>query len=126
MDDLIIWLRAQLDEDEQTALVAIEGPWRVEPMRDFHFGVVSSETGFEGEDDQLAITNLQTDAEHICRHDPARVLREVVAKREIITVCAAAIGGNVNPGAMGNAEFILQLMGVPYSDRSGYCEEWRP
>ena len=63
---------------------------------------------------------------HVARHDPARVLREIEAKREIVNVCAAEIAGNVNPSAIGNAEFVLRLMGVPYSEHPGYQESWKP
>lgn len=88
--DLADSLRARLDEDEQVAR-ACEGPkWLARPERDpdvdawFPTDVVlrTAETGHtlwydEGRD-------VQEEAVHAARHDPARVLAEVAAKRRII------------------------------------------
>ena len=91
--DLVEFLRARLDEDEQAARAASPGPWR-------------AESGYEG--DEWAIKSpvstadsfpsgdvagpgyegggvwSRGDAEHIARHDPARALREIKAKRRIV------------------------------------------
>jgi hypothetical protein len=76
--DLVAFLRARLDEDEQAART---------------LGGVTLDAYLEGGDDGWAVEgeggigaiigdrNL---AEHIARHDPTRVLREVEAKRQII------------------------------------------
>lgn len=112
MDDLVEWLRLQLDEDEQLARAAAGpspggGEWMM------------SDTGRHP-----GYTPEQ--AEHIALHDPARVLREVEAKRRLIgahpeldrcTACAAGESGRC-PN--------LRLLALPYSDRPGYREEWKP
>lgn len=62
-------------------------------------------------------------AEHIARHDPARVLAEVDAKRRIIEVAI----GEMDHGDFGWAwSQVLALLALPYADRPGYQDEWRP
>ncbi|MGW3992387.1 DUF6221 family protein [Amycolatopsis sp. NPDC004772] len=84
MDDLAAFLNARLDADERVALAATEGMWAALETQDFKFGVWPSGTGFSGEEDQLATANVETDALHIVRHAPARVLADVAAKRRLL------------------------------------------
>jgi hypothetical protein len=63
---------------------------------------------------------------HVEMNNPDFVLADVASKREIITVCAGTIGANVNPGAIGDSEYVLQLMGVPSSAHPDYQESWKP
>jgi hypothetical protein len=94
--DLVEFLRAQLDADEQFALLACAGrsgsspnvladgapiPWR-----DDHRNVWVS-----GRDSAATAASAGI-ATHIARHDPARVLREVEAKRRIIDRCVYLMG----------------------------------
>jgi hypothetical protein len=81
-------------------------------------------------------------AEHIVRHDPARVLREIDAKRQMIgefiryeseidyargcchsedAIVSGLHGGHLPKDILG-----LRLLALPYADRPGYREEWRP
>nr|WP_237281383.1 DUF6221 family protein [Streptomyces caniscabiei] len=73
---------------------------------------------------------------HIVRHDPARVLREIDAKRRIIaehtvtepyafegetgtiTYCPICLSDGKCP--------TLRLLALPFADREGYREEWAP
>lgn len=91
MSELVAWLRAQLDEDERLARAATRsggggedddgvwspaeaGPWgeaRVEGI-----GITIYDEG----------GHTPEQAGHIARHDPARVLREVEAKRRIMEI----------------------------------------
>ncbi|MER7046747.1 DUF6221 family protein [Streptomyces jumonjinensis] len=69
-------------------------------------------------------------AGHIARHDPARVLREIDAKRRVLTEYAEVIhnegasyewaGGWAN--GLGRAAALLAL---PYTDHPDYREAWR-
>jgi hypothetical protein len=115
MDDLITWLRAQIDDDEKYASAAIEEGERL--------GVTWPEAwGPNGAD--MRIRQL-----HIARHDPDRVLREVKTKRQIIDLFEAARAFAFRPDspasgaalALGDAVASLAL---PFSDRPGYQEEW--
>lgn len=98
MDDLVAFLTARLDEDEADARnacpprrpVSSGEAWAVEssdahePMSDGGIpAAVWVVTGPEGEDGIAAVNNHHR-AVHIARHDPARVLAEVAAKRRMI------------------------------------------
>jgi hypothetical protein len=132
MDDLVTWLREQIDEDEQVARRADHAdpaPWCTEGHeRDarvltYTGGVFHGSSG----DMRLAV------AEHIARHDPARVLREVKAKRRILDGIASRLDEDeddhrwegADAETDGMASTVLRLLALPYADRPGYRDEWR-
>jgi pyrimidine deaminase RibD-like protein len=58
---------------------------------------------------------------HIARHDPARVLADVAAKRAIVALHPCDDCG------MGNDPCsTLRLLAQPYAEHPDYDEEWRP
>ncbi|MFD7996860.1 DUF6221 family protein [Streptomyces mexicanus] len=125
MDDLVQWLRAQLDEDERVARLALDQTgdnWRA-----YYKQIIAANPRF-GEDP--ADANTSEVADHIARHDPTRVLAEVEAKRQVIEQYESI--GNPPPSEIGpdlvRAELgrVLRLLALPYADRPGYREEWRP
>ena len=70
--------------------------------------------------------------EHIARHDPARVLREVEAGRAIVRRCAGVMdemdvypNGLVSPRAL-LARQVLMWLGVTWADYPDYDGEWKP
>lgn len=72
-------------------------------------------------------------AEHIVRHDPARVLREVEAKRRILA--AYVDDDRVRFGAFESCsdscpvqvlDEVVKLLAAPYSDHPDYRQEWTP
>ena len=72
-------------------------------------------------------------AAHVAEFDPARVLREVEAKRRILDDYERAFEDRkLHPGdlALAGARLalhgVVKLLALPYSDRPGYREEWRP
>ena len=80
-DDLRAFVAARLDEDEAAARAATEGPWS--------FAGYDSADGWPivaNDEHEIVSRSGSDDAEHIARHDPARVLREVTAKRAILAV----------------------------------------
>jgi hypothetical protein len=77
-DDLVAFLRARLDEDEQAARETL---WEGSGNKP-DWELPSSATVDVGGDEFYA--GDATIARHIARHDPARGLREVEAKRRII------------------------------------------
>lgn len=98
-DDLAAWLLEQLARDEQAA--------RALPN---------------------AIGGLQS------RFSPAKLVADCEAKRRIVNDIVPAVdkmdeaiaiewGGGA---ADGTADDLLQLLALPYSDRPGYRDEWRP
>lgn len=121
MDDLVRWLTARLDEDERIAReaeAAKEDGWWWRP---------DAESAAE---------------RHVAAHDPARVLREIDAKRQLLPevfAYEAKIDGEW--GCCHDADEIaagecperqpkditaLRLLALPYTDRDGYRDSWRP
>src|ERR1017187_854516 len=81
---LVASLRAHLDEDEAAAKVlgAVEGHWVVVIPEGSAEPFLASETRGRA---YLALPEPMLDyLMHFARHDPARVLREVAAKRAIL------------------------------------------
>ena len=122
--DLIAFLNARLDEDEAAAK-AVRQPrnWHQGDESDpwaswdrdmiymwppeFHTPIESDKhwRGLQADDDHLAA--------HIARHDPARVLREVAAKRAILD----AVGYD-------DREDVAGHLAAVWSDHPDYRQEW--
>lgn len=149
MDDLVQWLHAQLDEDERTARAATPGPWVANKHK--YGAEVYTESGEGVALDHDAGGVGWDDADFIAANDPARVLREIDAKRQVIkafTVSAERMeelaeererlkvrGYDTLMTEMDLTTAIhqrdvlggvLQLFALPYADRPGYRDEWRP
>lgn len=110
-DDLIVWLRAQLDEDERGINEWIEVPWDgllSSPLRAVH--EITEQVGVQ------------------------RMRAEVAAKRAILdsydededrvtfghwTSCSDSCPGNV-------IYEVVKLLASVYADRPGYRDEWKP
>ena len=124
--DLVAFLRARLDEDEQTARAATPGPWRHSPDKHwrkpgtswFEEAVFAGPAGSgatciagTGEtDDQQSMA----DAAHIARHDPARVLAEVDAMRRTLVRCEEAMLSGV-PVLVHFAEETVRELALPWA-----------
>ncbi|MEF9521303.1 DUF6221 family protein [Streptomyces sp. RB13] len=129
MDDLVQWLRAQLDADERIAHRAGDSFRQIGAT-----GVIVATEGDRAE--ECASANWAGIAEHIVAHDPARVLREIDAKRQVIDLHAPGemeyVDGDVCMACdvRGGEPFYpcktLRLLALPYADRPGYRDEWRP
>lgn len=132
--DLVQWLRAQLDEDERIARAATQGDWVwsrefVTPPGYHHRTVGPLEPG---------------DAAYMTTWAPARVLREVDAKRQLIArggpFCTSDCDAPGNEPMDPETDWTTPLehhldcaaykaaavLALPYADRPGYREEWRP
>lgn len=124
MDDLIMFVRARLDEDARDAESAGDSWYGYNPEQ------------------QIAFVS-EADARHIARHGPARVLREVAAKRctlDLHSTRHTVIDGFCTEDGgpcthRGEVECTLcgetgctttRLLALPYADHLDYREEWRP
>ncbi|MBO1337269.1 DUF6221 family protein [Streptomyces sp. VRA16 Mangrove soil] len=121
MDDLTKWLGAQLDEDARAA-----SSWHTLEC-DIH-------AYLEGDAESVKATMAMFHAAPgaVCDCDvPARVLREVDAKRKIVNLMSGLLatadgGAEAGPyGGLGAAEDTLHLLALAYADRPGFNEEWR-
>jgi len=80
-------------------------------------------------------------AEHVARHDPARVLAECSAKRRLVLACRGSRPDlhflGARPNGMADfplaptdqhqlAALTLALLALPYAEHHDYRPEWRP
>jgi hypothetical protein len=103
MSDLVAFLRARLDEDEQAARDGDDACWHIDYCDD------------EGK-------------RYHERFDPARVLREVEAKRRILDEHGSGSDScDAHDASMRSIPCdTLLLLALPYADHPDYREEWRP
>jgi hypothetical protein len=131
MDDLMQFLRDRLAIEEHVAKAASPGPWHINAEGDEVLAVddIVVADGFA-----LSGRQLRATTEHIARHDPARVLREVDAKQRILddvlpTMQAdeLRIAGEWGVGSEPVREAsddLLSLLALPYADHPDYRSEW--
>ncbi|WP_219825902.1 DUF6221 family protein [Nonomuraea typhae] len=140
MDDLIAFLRARLDDEERTARAATPGPWRVDPDRllsGLHRVVTADciEGPTAGHEHGSVVVagddvggTASCDAQHIVLHDPARVLREVEAKRQLLDqfrLRGDSVRRTVQPATGGVWDDLLRLLALPYADHPEFREQWK-
>jgi hypothetical protein len=139
-EDLTTWLRAQLEDDERVARAAAE-------RCGCHGGVPDWDFADDGEDGRIVVRddphpnvsrrlskrwNRSYDdlfaARHIARHDPARVLAEVEAKRRILDWLDKSEDWMFDKsyGGQPDCDAVRALLALPYATRPGYRDEWRP
>ena len=134
LDELVAFLEERLDDDEYGAKAARSESWTVE--RDVSAaGQLPAESrvvvGADGESG-IARVSGRDRALHIARHDPARVLHEIEAKRSILNEVTRiepdAPPSTVRPpdGADVKMVSVLEMLALPYADHADYREEWRP
>lgn len=134
------WLGEQLDTDAEAARAADvkEGDpaWWVSPvLADGDAYTVRSERDnapiarvrrLYGDDGHTVVLDGRAVAEHIAANDPARVLREIDAKRRTLIRCQEEMMSGI-PRLVHFAKQTAWEMAQPYSSRPGYRElEWRP
>jgi len=137
--DLVTWLRTQLDEDASRAhnLDGRRAPSPWQAKGDGYGAYVEAADGTiieeRGGGMYMAV------ATHIAHWDPARVLAEVDAKRRILDEIVPEANGldssvdldrrigirdqTVEPYC---SDQLVRLLALPYADRPGYRDEWRP
>lgn len=113
MDDLVRWLGEQLDEDEADVR---RGYLKAEPLPDYDGWDKSTTAGLPP---VVA----------------ARVLREIDAKRQLVEqhrpvgygdVCLSYCRTRTPSQPQAWPCLTLRLLALPYADRPGYQESWRP
>lgn len=135
-DGLPEWFREQLDADERIARGADPGPWKSDSLGRHDQAAIKLGAPTSTSLIQFDGSRAAANGAHVAWHDPARVLREIDAKRGVLRQYEAVREQVRNPVsaenrraariAQGELEDVLRLLAVPYSDRPGYREEWRP
>ncbi|MFJ9037448.1 DUF6221 family protein [Streptomyces sp. NPDC102406] len=136
MDELVRWLGEQYDEDAR----------RLHAAADEAGGEVWQYDGRYvralPEGDMVAVGSQDLMeagiGEHVAEWDPARVLREVDAKRQTLALHSVSGGHECSTrdarGDIDHCTWIMEaeacttvrLLALPYADRPGYKETWRP
>lgn len=135
---IVAFVTARLDEDVTSARAAAvyHGKrWHAGDTIDPSEGTVSifDEDGAN----VLAMWVLPGDAAHIARHDPARVLREIEAKRAVLAWYADAVDasevfreklGTGTHMAVAAESYLNVIRGyaAAWSDHPDYQEGWKP
>jgi hypothetical protein len=120
-DPLVEFLKARLAEDKRDAIRTPGGPWTVD----------------EGAILSGALVVVEGCAlEHIARHDPDRVLREVEAKQRIVELHGRSHECSTydHNGEVENCAWVLspeecstlRLLASVYEDHHEYRSEWKP
>lgn len=136
---LIEFLLARIAEDEAAACQATAGTWTYADGGDVWAGDQPvTLCGFDSAG-SLQESIEPWNAEHIVRHDPARVLAECAAKRRIVNAYQLAEadlerssgyprrGGKAALSAACSAfRYAAMALAVPYADHPDYDETWRP
>jgi hypothetical protein len=138
MTDIVAFITARLDEDARLAeAAAVDAGSAVKPDPDWRDGggsVVANGIIAYG------LQNMEMDASvsaHIARHDPARVLAEVAAKRRILARHGATERGRCKACLTARAGRhqedwdadphpcdTLKLLAAPDADHPDYQAEW--
>ena len=131
--DLVEFLTARLDEDEQAARVAGDDRWALIPVYEdatIRHGRMPDPQSIqivEANGVEMGSVHRVAHAEYIARHDPARVLAEVDAKRQLLDWLARederALDNNL---WWWDGDGARKLLALPYADHPDYDEAWRP
>lgn len=140
MDDLVAFVEARLAEDEAAAEGVTAGPWRYNPDKMWnlpgqHFGEEFIAAGPLDRPICVAATGdaddpqSMTDAAFIARHDPARVLREVEAKRRLLKEYREAqayytANRSAPAGEVQGLWTAVQLLAAPFADHADFRTDW--
>ncbi|WP_326768654.1 DUF6221 family protein [Streptomyces sp. NBC_01591] len=153
MDDLLQFLRDRLNEDEQTARSVEDrsAPWNGQWVADGHdtARTFNGHMLFYGHTGPLKPGLV----DHVVRHDPARVLREVEAKRRAVElhgivhreigwlesggeeysetpVCGLCVPKHSHYQRREDVPegpcLTVRLLALPYADHPDYRDAWRP
>lgn len=129
-DNLVQFVRDRLDEDAVLA-VSVKRDLKLSPSNPIEFILACQD-----------FSNAATQAaeRHIARHDPARVLAEVEAKRYLLDehqdvndgFCGTCVDGQWGYPTHGGSSpqrypcRTLRFLALPHADHPAYREEWRP
>ncbi|MFC8267800.1 DUF6221 family protein [Streptomyces cinereoruber] len=151
------WQWVNPETDTPVTVDPSRGPFLTDEEESYRFSLRSKEqfpTGSVGLLPQFAIHSAEeipfAAAGHIVRHDPARVLAEVDAKRRVLASYAQAVRVRdeamewvkepvfTDPGAAGIERWndardvahfldpVVRLLALPYASHPDYRDTWRP
>lgn len=127
------FLLARIEDDEAVARTATDGPWWHDPTK--WNSVDHEESVFAGSRGVDAITVASTgpgddlqsmaDAQHVARHDPARVLADAASKRTILEMHQPSdVDRNCGFQCRNGICPTLSALASIYADHPEFREEW--
>jgi hypothetical protein len=124
VDDLVAFIRARLDEREALAHAVKENErrWR---YSEGGGDVMLVDGGYVG----VGPWGCDIDEDygrHIAVNDPAYVLADVAAKRQIIEQYQAVADSRTAADAWVALRYVVRLLAVPFAGHPDYREEWTP
>ncbi|MGR6922587.1 DUF6221 family protein [[Actinomadura] parvosata] len=127
MDELLGFAHARLDEDEQTAQACAGAPWAIEVPPMLHVSVKArQESKWKwGKLGYVATVERDEDRAHIARHDPARTLRDVQARRKTLLRCQEEMLSGI-PRLVHFARMTVWEMSQRWNDHELFNEGWKP
>jgi hypothetical protein len=134
------FLRARLREDELGALAASPGPWKFHGVDSVSGGMFYDTTRTIGsvfyeslsDHDGTIVRHLleheaDRNGEHIARHDPARALAEIAAKRAILATHDPVDPCDAHDVSLQSIPCdTVRHLAVVYAGHPDYDETWRP
>lgn len=121
--DLPSFLRARWDEAEQRAVAATPGPWTVERRDGWNDGtlwVLPDIERWRGMTNTVQFGQDRETAEHIAANDPAFVLADIAAKRQVLD---NAIAWD-NQQGLNTTGTVARHFAAPYSGHPDWRTEW--
>lgn len=114
--DIQEFLLARIAEDEMDAVMACRHLVEVGRGDQWHYkaGKMVDPFGDEIRDRVGAVAKVMRGGAHMARHDPARVLRECEAKRELVDTWHDEHGGG----------HVLKTLAAVYADHPEYQQKW--
>ncbi|MFD5317527.1 DUF6221 family protein [Streptomyces sp. NPDC127098] len=136
MEDLIAFVRARLDEDEEIAKAPTGAAW-AQANWDYHENEIGGEAHVDLGTNHLDATSSlnQLEMRHVARHDPARVLREIEAKRRLLDMydspeTSPALPDSFNRFARDITRSFLgdifRQLATVWAYHPDYRQEWKP
>lgn len=133
VDEMIAFIGARLDEIEQDAHSCGSAPWELLPeARQVNVSAeaIRNEKWKYGWGGYVGSFEHVENARHVARHDPARVLADVAARREIVSRLHASIERSWQFGEEARelvaqlAVLILQQLAALDADHPDYDPGW--
>jgi hypothetical protein len=125
MDELLAFVHARLDDEEEVARYSGDGRWAVgECVAADDSGLTEWQiTNEPGGIHTRTIGNMR--ANHIARHDPARTLRDVHSRRATLIRCQEEMLSGI-PRLVHFARMTVWEMAQRWNDHDDYKESWKP
>lgn len=125
-DDLVTWIKAQLDAEYDLASRLAERYRRPDDGQPYWpLPSIERNWNFRPEEREHD-PDIAAGLDLIKAYNPHRVMAEIDAKRHILDECDSMINGWTHEETKDFGKGILRLLALPMAGREGYRSEWAP